>query len=499
MKKSILGEYDFSNATIINFIDNGEEKINSTILHETIHMVLTKQTVWGIFCYLIRKVVIYDNNYKHMLDEFCTHSRKVQEATAVFCECIYIIRKKGYKGYFDYLQYLKNNNKEYYRYIYPLIKFLRYLEPESSVHINIEDLHSLIMTLAKISLNANITEIDIEVFKQKKFFKKFISDIENVEKYIPNKRFNRLLNKYYNIIDKSGELNLEALDNELKQDMGDSCFINDDIVNKIKKYLKQIYKNSHRIAEISTYFDTVKLVEIDIEDLPNYSFPNSFNTFSTDISNYDEVLNCCREELGILFCFGNMCNMNLFDSRILYIPKESMEIIKSMLGEKSYVISYFDYMKKKILFLNADELQARQLIEASESPIIVNYMVYDIERDDIYGIDTKNKEIYLYCDRTYPNSKDLINSIAREKCKVRIIEYKNMYLLVVKISEKSKFILPFMGIAYSQIRSDIDNSILNVELADNLDGVTETDDYILKTPESVQVYDLIVNCLFQLE
>lgn len=499
MKKSILGEYDFSNVTLINFIDNGEEEVNSTIIHETIHMLLTKQTVWGIFCYLIRKVVIYDNNYKHMLDEFCTHSRKVQEAAAIFSECIYIIRNKGYKEYFDYLQYLKNSNKVYYRYIYPLIKFLRYLEPESSVHINIDELNFLIMTLAKISLNANITEIYIEVFKQKKIFKKFISDAENVEKYIPNKRFNRLLNKYYNIIDKSGQLNLEALNNELKKDIGDIYFINEDILNKMKTYLKNIYRNSHRMDEISTYFDTVKLIEIDIKDLPNYSLPHSFNTFSADKSNYDEVFNCCREKLGILFYLGDMCNLNLFDSRVLYIPKKYMEIMKNMLGEKSHIISYFDYIKKKILFLNADELQVRRLIKASESPIVVNYTEYDIKRDDINGIDTKNKEIYLYCDRTYPHSKDLINSIAREKCKVRIIEYKNMYLLVIKISEKTKFILPFMGIAYSQIKSDIDNSILNVELADNLDGVTETDDYILKTLESVQVYDLIVNCLFQLE
>ncbi|KOR64108.1 hypothetical protein [Clostridium botulinum] len=499
MKKSILGEYDFSNVTAINFMDNGEEEINATILHETIHMLLTKQTVWGMFCYLIRKVVIYDNNYKHMLDEFCTHSRKVQEAAAVFVECIYIIRNKGYKCYFDYLQYLKKNNKEYYKYIYPLIKFLKYLEPESSVHINIDELYFLIITLAKISLNANITEIDIEVFKQKKKFKKFISDIENVEKYIPNKRLNKLLNKYYNIIDKSGALNLEVLELELKQDMGDNYFINDEIMYKIKEYLKQIYKNSHRIDEISTYFDTVKLIEIDIKDLPNYSFPHSFSTFSSDTSNDDEIFNYCRERLGILFYLGNVCDIDLFDSRLLYIPKESMKIMKSMLGEKSYVTSYFDYMKKKILFLNTDQLQTRQLIEVSESPIVVNYMAYDIERDDIKGIDTNNKEIYLYCDRTYPHSKDLINSIAREKCKVRIIEYKNMYLLVVKVSEKTKFILPFMGIAYSQVRSDIVNSVLNVELADNPDGVTETDDYILKTPESIQVYDLIVNCLFQLE
>ena len=90
MKKNILGEYNFSNSTSINFIDNDEEEINSTILHETIHMLLTRQTAWGIACYLIRKVSIYDSNYSHILGELCTHSRKVQEATAVFSECIYI-------------------------------------------------------------------------------------------------------------------------------------------------------------------------------------------------------------------------------------------------------------------------------------------------------------------------------------------------------------------------------------------------------------------------
>ncbi|WP_113886439.1 hypothetical protein [Clostridium butyricum] len=499
MRKSILGEYDFNNVTAINFIDNGEDEINETILHETIHLLLTKQTIWGMACYLIRKVVIYDNNYKHMLEEFCTHSRKVQEAAAVFNECIYKVRNKGYGDYYNYLQYLKNNNKEYYRYVYPLIKFLKYLEPQSLVQVNVDELNFLIMVLAKISLNANITEIDIEVFKQKKKFKKFISNIENVEKYLPNKRFNKLLKKYYNIINKSGELNLETLGDELNQDIGESYVISNEMLDNIKEYLKQIYKNSHRIAEISIYFDTVKLIKIDIEDLPNYSLPHSFSTFSSEISNYQEISNSCKEKLGILFYYGNICDMKVFDNKLLYIPEEYMEVIKNTLGEKSLVVSYFDYIEKKIFFLNADELEVRQLIGVSESPIVVSYMAYDIQRDDIKGIDTENKEIYVYCDRTYPNSKDLINSIAREKCKVRIIEYTNMYLLVIKVSDKTKFILPFMGPAYPSVRRDIDNGVLNIELADNPDGVTEIDDYILKTYDSVQVYDLIISCLFQLE
>ncbi|NFO31867.1 hypothetical protein FDB41_16865 [Clostridium botulinum] len=92
----------------------------------------------------------------------------------------------------------------------------------------------------------------------------------------------------------------------------------------------------------------------------------------------------------------------------------------------------------------------------------------------------------------------MINKIAKEKCKARIIEYKNMYLLVIRVSNKTKFILPFVGIAYYQVRSDIDSGKLNIELADNPDRVTETDNYILKTEDSVEQYDLIINCLFQI-
>ncbi|ELU5587706.1 hypothetical protein G6Y98_02835 [Clostridium perfringens] len=499
MKKNILGEYNFSNSTSINFIDNDEEEINSTILHETIHMLLTRQTAWGIACYLIRKVSIYDSNYSHILGELCTHSRKVQEATAVFSECIYIIKNKGYDEYLRYLQYLKTSNKVYYKYIVNLIKFLKLLEPKNQIRVDVDELNFLIMTLSQISLNVDITEIEIEIFQKKKLFKKFISNAENVNKYIPNKRFNILLKKYYSIIKQHGELKINNIVNNLNEDMRYNCKINEEYFIKIKNYFKQLYRNSNRINEISTYFETTKLVEVDIEDLPKYSVPQSFSTFQSYKSCYEDILNYCECKIGILFYYGNVIDIESFDSSLVYIPKEYMEIIKNKFGEKSHMISYFDYINQKIFDLNVSESQFKKLMEVNELTVVVNYKVYDIEKDDIKGVNTENKSIFIYCDRTYHNSINLINSIAKQKCKARIINYNNMYLLIIRVSDKTKFILPFMGIVYLQLIEDVNNGKLNIELADNQDKLTKTDDYILTTEKSVDEYDLIVNCLFQTE
>ena len=163
------------------------------------------------------------------------------------------------------------------------------------------------------------------------------------------------------------------------------------------------------------------------------------------------------------------------------------------------MISYFDYINQKIFDLNVSESQFKKLMEVNELTVVVNYKVYDIEKDDIKGVNTENKSIFIYCDRTYHNSINLINSIAKQKCKARIINYNNMYLLIIRVSDKTKFILPFMGIVYLQLIEDVNNGKLNIELADNQDKLTKTDDYILTTEKSVDEYDLIVNCLFQTE
>ncbi len=501
MKKSILGEYNFINNTAINFIDNSEEEINATILHETIHMLLTKQTIWGMACYLIRKVLVYDNSYEHILQNLCTHTRKVQESTAVFFECIYIIRTKGYNKFLKYLEYLNTSNKEYYGYIVPLVKFLRLLEPNSEIKIEAYELSTLILTLSKIALNSNLTEIELEKLKKKKLFKKFISNEENVKKYIPNKRFKAIADIAYTIIKENRELKIDDIIEKINFDMyykNEKIEINDEDLAKLKEYFKEMHINSKRLEEISIYFETVRLVEINVEDLPKYSLPHSFSEFSSGKSCYKDIFNYAKNKLGILFYLGNLENMDKFDSNILFVPKEYIEIIKKELGERINVMVYYDYMEKKVFPLNVSKSESQELINIHESTVVVNYKVYDIEKDDIIGINTDNKSIFIYCDRTYPNSIDLINKIAKEKCKARIIEYKNMYLLVIRVSNKTKFILPFVGIAYYQVRSDIDSGKLNIELADNPDRVTETDNYILKTEDSVEQYDLIINCLFQI-
>lgn len=72
-----------------------------------------------------------------------------------------------------------------------------------------------------------------------------------------------------------------------------------------------------------------------------------------------------------------------------------------------------------------------------------------------------------------------------------------MKVLIIKISDKTKFILPFVNIAYSQVMADIKSGRINIELADNPDGITITDPYIYVEEDDIWEYNLIINCLFE--
>ena len=110
MSDSILGEYNFTNNTIINILKRDEDEINYTILHETIHLMLTTQTRWGMACYLIRRIGVYDKSYSKILDYLCIHSRWVQESAAMFAECTLKFKNDGYDELVRYIEYIKVNN-----------------------------------------------------------------------------------------------------------------------------------------------------------------------------------------------------------------------------------------------------------------------------------------------------------------------------------------------------------------------------------------------------
>lgn len=512
MSDSILGEYNFTNNTIINILKRDEDEINYTILHETIHLMLTTQTRWGMACYLIRRIGVYDKSYSKILDYLCIHSRWVQESAAMFAECTLKFKNDGYDELVRYIEYIKVNNKKYYTYIVPMIKFINFLKPTSNIKTNVEILCQLILALAMASLNSDITEIKIETLQKNKMFKKFISDYKNVKKYIPNRRFKILLNESYNIIMEDEEVDLYNLidkviysieqkeDIKLKKEYFYKTLNVDEYYEyllKLKEYCKLIYSSSKRLNEINIFLESVNVKEIEDTELAQYSIPSSFSSFDIVNKSYNEILGFFNNKLGILFYLEDLQSLDVFDTSLMYISPEEINKIKNKVNGKNHVLIFLDYIEKKSIPMNISKNEVENIIDLSKVPVVVNYKRYDKLKDDILGIETNNKKIIIYCDRAYPNSVEVINNICSSKSKARIMDYSSMKVLIIKISDKTRFILPFVNIAYSQVMTDIKSGRINIELADNPDGITTTDPYIFVEEDVIEEYNLIINCLFE--
>lgn len=190
-------------------------------------------------------------------------------------------------------------------------------------------------------------------------------------------------------------------------------------------------------------------------------------------------------------------SLDVFDTSLMYISPEEINKIKNKANGKNHVLIFLDYIEKKSIPMNISKNEVENIIDLSKVPVVVNYKRYDKLKDDILGIETNNKKIIIYCDRAYPNSVEVINNICSSKSKARIMDYSSMKVLIIKISDKTRFILPFVNIAYSQVMTDIKSGRINIELADNHDGITTTDPYIFVEEDVIEEYNLIINCLFE--
>lgn len=506
-----LGEYDFRNVTSINILENDEKNLNSTIIHETIHLLLTKQTKWGLFSYCIKRIQLYDNSYKELMNNLCEYSIIVQEGAAVFAQCMFLLKTSGYDETIEYIKYLKRYNRQYYRYLEPLICYIKLLDTHN-VNINLteDNLITLIQSLAMLALNSDITDVDIDLLKNEHLFQEYLSNEQKKMKYLPNERFIHFIKKCFEIIEKDRSINMKKLIEEIlnsgldeKNKIEEVFFINDKKIEKyeeylvkLKKYIENMYIQSDNKDQIQVFLESIKPIEIDIKDLPQYSIPTSFRIYDFAESDYVTVLKLSKMRNGIIFFLGNIADDKLFGTDLLFILRDVRKAMKDKFYIRRNAVLFYDYGEKCINLVLVSKKELENLIYEAEIPVIVNYKYCNNDKDGVHAIETKGKEILFYCDRAYPNSINLINKLISKKAKCRIVEYKNMFLLVIKLNSTSNYLLYFLPVAYQQVLMDIRTGKLNVELADNVDGITDTDEYIFTSEEIINKYDIITNCLF---
>lgn len=483
------GRYEFRNYTAIDVVENDELNMNTTVIHEYIHLILTQSTTWGTFCYRLVRINAFDNIYSHLIPEFVDLSRKAHEGTAVFFECVYIIKTSGYDKYNQYINNLRKHNPKYYSYIKPLLKFI---DITQQTNISIDEVKELIYQLAIASLNSNILEIEIDKLKTRKSFTKFKSNGSNANKYFPNTRFSNLIKSAYELIkEEKNDYSINDIIIKVKYEVETYNPIDEKGINEFKCYMMNMYENSRNKNEIYNYLNEIKLKYMDIKDVVHQAIPgnlseNSYNT--VDYKEYKSFMKKNNDIKDIAFVLGDGSNIFSQISRYIHIRDEDKEnILKTMdMNKETFIISYMNYINKEIAYNKIDSKELLSHInKTNKFVMIINYKIFDFNKNIIsnfkYDIEQK---IYIYCDRSYTHSKEIIEQII-DIYSYRFIDFDTIKLLVIRINEKIEFILPILNTAYKDCWEYMD-----ITYGSNL--------IKLIGDESIDVYELIINTMLQL-
>lgn len=510
----LYGQYDNRNFVEINFF-GVDEDINSTLVHEHIHLRLTQSTKWGNLGYCLRKIDIIDESKNYFSKFIYNNTIKVQEATAVYFEIFYLLKSKGELEAKNKINNLKQYNKKYYNYLKPLIPLIdEFLKSGMNIEEKANEVTTMIYHIAINSLNTNICDVSTDHFQDKKSIEKFISNVELSAKVLPFPRFKQLIKQCLEKIESSNGFDAGEILNELIDFNEQIIFLNDSDFrskdnDKIKEFILKLFKNSENINEIQNYLNTVKLKELDLEDAVFYAIPNSFKQYEPNIITSRDEMNKAlmnAQQSGILFILGEFVDSFQMIRPYSKFTNKDMEIIsKNYRGV--YMITIMDYFRKKQLFAVASRDGLLYILSKNNHPIVVSYKTFDYDKMEVSGLIPLTNDIFIYCDRSYPNTIEIINSISNKVVYSIIINYEGMSVLLLKIDTNLYFFLPILSVVEYKILRDIEEGKLNIKILNSIlvydieDQIHISDDgeKVVGFPvEKMNKIDRIINNIFQL-
>ena len=171
---TVLGQYDFRNTIFLNPNIDSSETL-STVVHEQAHMLLSQTTVWGVTLVCLRKLeqlsqlnLISRDTYCVLNDFLCSHIKVVQEAIAVYVEFVFCIKCNGWEEAINFLDKLRIENAEYYRYINHFKTIIDIMRRDRVNGNQLDQITNLVFGIGKKSLNSPLFEIGADVFRSKK-------------------------------------------------------------------------------------------------------------------------------------------------------------------------------------------------------------------------------------------------------------------------------------------------------------------------------------------
>ncbi len=495
MEIKTQGAYEFGNFILLSALMNQEDAI-STSIHEYTHFILSNQSVYGTILYRLKKLIIVPNNRSDILkqntaiDFFVKYTREVQEGMAVFAEAAYFLLKDR-TTYTKFIQILQKSNSEYYGYIRPLRFILDMIEDKDRNTIAL--VTHAVFQVALEALNADIYTMDGSSFGTTKTIKKYLSRPDFVQKYLPSKRFHAMIQECNNV--SSCEELIDTLWSKVShKDEEYSVAKVEERLQKTTAFVLAIFSGSEYISWYKNSLDQIHVWEKDISDIFLQQLPTVFDTEYIDKSikkvHWETIKEKCRSiKYSTLFIPGK-----LKDNLSYLLKKMGAENTDIAVGENELLFFYNLEIKEVVCCtLTSEQLDEILLDEANKSVLVTSYKNYDYQNSCIPGHTELNRFTYIYCDRTYINTKSILNLWKDKLIFYRYIAYESMCVLLIKNSHNSIFFLPMTPVVVEEAQNDILNHHKNfISMIDE----GEFDSQIITDYQKLTEIDTVINCLF---
>ncbi|MCM1237538.1 MAG: hypothetical protein NC489_46320 [Ruminococcus flavefaciens] len=495
---NILGQYDFENFTLLSALMDEKEIIN-TAIHEYTHFGLSNQSTYGIVLYCLNRLIIpYDcksdiNKQQAAIKFFMDHTIKVQEGMAVFIECIYFMLRDK-KEYIQFIEDLRQNNSTYYEYVKPLRYILNILEKDGEYE-DILIVANAVFQVAIMSMNAPIYKLEGANFATNKFIKKMLSRQDFSKNYIPNKRF-------FAAIDSCKEATSCV---ELSEQLLKCAGITENVssivepkerLDNIKVFVLSIFADSKYYALYVNKLAGINTREINGSDLFLQQLPTAFNEdyIKNNMKKIDSgtlKTKCKTVEYSTFFMLGNLKD-NTFDMM------RRMGIVEFPEFEDEREVAFFYGLRKKEIYaclLECNQLHEILLDKDRKCVLLTSYKNYDYQKMCIPNHSDIEDYIYIYCDRTYSNASSYLDQWKSKEVYYRYMQYESMIVLLVKIDDRTIFLLPMTPIVADEADRDIRENRKNMMMITDVKD-EEIDSHIITDSTKRDEIDTIINCLF---
>ncbi len=371
---------------MINY-NNETDRIASVCRHEAQHAELYTTTTYGQLVLMMEKNALFHEKSKWVYEVLFTYMNRMQERIAVNIENLNVFFNTNKEEYIKAVENLKEKNTKYYNYFRKLCCINGRVRTEDDAGQAIE----ILRAIGRMALNIRIDEIPIEDMDEPKDMQRFFGEGDNATKYVPNKRFDIIINALFRNNGKNNDIEfilaggIDAEDDNIE-------YIHSTAEEKAKKILKGSIIYDRLVKRIATV-GTVH-VELPCENI-EYLMNMPIDLDRTDKANF--IQKPLVDFLDIL-------------KREKY--KDSIVFLQHSMGgfEDIHVIDLLDYKEKKKYYtvVMNEEIFHKVIQSIPQHIVFIQTKLFRQLKNRIRGLAQK-LPIYIFIENSIYNGIEFIS------------------------------------------------------------------------------------------